>query len=237
MSDWDWDWILKGSGLTPQDFMPAATPQTPSSFTPPPGADSSATQVPLSAYGAPTTLQDPNAANWDEQTRAQVAMDALNGDLNKRGIAGKTYSDIHDALSDWADAAQPVQGQYATELNGAIYAMPGGGWQIGPAHSNGSLCGANGGCGTNVSTTEGAPDGGMYWGYIHTHPANGGLDIDDINSNNDPSGIGNAAFVSLPDGRIYGWTLGMPWTPDNKQNFASPTDQYLIRPAKFPFGQ
>lgn len=214
--------------------MRPATPQTPRRLRTPPDEDSSAAQVPLSVYGAPTTLQGPNIANYDDQTRAQLARDAVNAELNHRGIAGKIYSDIHDAVSDWADAAQPVQGQYATEVNGAIYAMPGGGWQIGPAHSNGSLCGKDGGCGTNVSTTEGAPDSGVYWGYIHTHPANGGLDVDDINSNNDPSGIGNAAFVTLPDGRIYGWNKGLGIQPDGHY---SPTYQYLVRPPRFSFGQ
>src|SRR5579884_3137621 len=61
MSDWDWGWLLKGSGLRPEDFMPP--PQMPSSFTPPPpGEDSSATQGALSAYGTPTTIEYPDSS-------------------------------------------------------------------------------------------------------------------------------------------------------------------------------
>lgn len=48
MSNWDWDWLLDGSGPKPEDFM-----------TPRPDEDSSATQV--SAYGPPMTIRDPNA--------------------------------------------------------------------------------------------------------------------------------------------------------------------------------
>jgi hypothetical protein len=232
MSDWDWDWLLKGSGLKPQDFMPA---QPPSSLTPPPDEDSSTTQVPLLAYQPPTTLQDPNAANFDDKTRAQLAQDALNVELSKRGIAGKIYSDIHDALGEWADAAQRVQGQYGTEVNSAIYAMPGGGWQVGPAHSNGSFCGANG-CNTTQPTYETLPGGGTRWGYIHTHPDNKALSASDLP---DPSHsivtnpLDNAAFAALPDGRIYGWNLGMAWLRDKQQNFQAPRYQYLVRPAQY----
>ena len=57
MSNWDWDWILKGSGLQPEDFMPTQAPRAPS----PTPTYSSASQVPLSAYGPPATIQDPNA--------------------------------------------------------------------------------------------------------------------------------------------------------------------------------
>jgi hypothetical protein len=74
MSDWDWDWILKGSRLQPQDFMPTANAS--SSLTPPPDEDSSAGQVPLSAYGPAMTIQDPNAPSPPD-----------NGGSSARGIA------------------------------------------------------------------------------------------------------------------------------------------------------
>lgn len=76
---------------------------------------------------------------------------------------------------------------------------------------------------------------GDYWGYIHTHPGNAGLDqVDEslIFSPDRGTGIGNAAFVSLPDGRIYGWNKGMQKVPDAEQDFANPRDQYIFRPAR-----
>jgi hypothetical protein len=226
MSDWDWDWLLDGSGLRPQDFMP--TPK----LLPPADGYPSASQVPPSAYG-PATLSNELAP--DDPVRGQQAQGALNSELTKRGVLGKTYSDIHDALSDWADAAQPIQGKYDTEVNSHIYAMPGGGWQIAPASSNGSHCSDGYRCSTNSMIDTPAPDGGQLWGYIHTHPWNQGLDEANRPDANPSTPVRNAAFVSLPDGRIYGWNAGMQKQPDKLQNFNSPIDQYLMRSVTSPF--
>jgi hypothetical protein len=144
-------------------------------------------------------------------------MGAFNAELNKRGVLGKVYPDLHAALGDWSDAAQPFQKQYGTELNSKTFAVPGG-WQIGTAYSNGSNC-MNGEICSSQMLGDDIP-GGFYWGSVHTHPDNSGeLDQADTKAVSAFNG-GGAAFVSLPNGQINGWNVGM----------SSPADQYIIRP-------
>ena len=80
MSDWDWDWLLDGSGLQPQDFNPAPAQKPPTS---PPGEYSGATQVPLSVYAPPIQLPDPNAGTPPDNATPTAA-----GAANALDVAG-----------------------------------------------------------------------------------------------------------------------------------------------------
>lgn len=148
--------------------------------------------------------------------RGQKALTALNAVMNQQGISGTTYPDFKTALGAWADAAQPIQRQYGTELNSKIY-LTNDGWQLGPAYSNGERTN------TNIIQDNGI-SGGSYWGYIHTHPENAGLDYPDEYSGkvySEGNETGGFAYVSLPNGQINGWapSMGLPDIP-----------QFIVRP-------
>jgi len=175
------------------------------------------------AYGSDMPIATKNERMPSDLANGNRAYGALNAELNRRHILGMVFPDFNTALGAWADAAQPYQKQYDTELNSKIYAVPGG-WQIGSAYSSGAHCSEGGICTTPISPNGDVP-GGLYWGYIHIHPDNSvGLsprDIDAAKSHAEwgVNKVGGGAFVALPNGQINGWNFGMP----------GPENQYIIR--------
>lgn len=184
------------------------------------------TAAPAGSYGSDMPIATRNEKMPPDLANGNEAYSALNSELNRRHVLGKTFPDFNTALGAWADAAQPYQKQFGTELNSKIYAVPGE-WQVGSAYSSGAHCSEGGICTTPISPNGDVP-GGLYWGYIHTHPDNSaGLspwDIDTAKSHAElgVGEVGGGAFVSLPNGQINGWNFGMP----------GPENQYIIRPPR-----
>jgi hypothetical protein len=179
--------------------------------------------APIAGYGSDMPIATRNETTPPDPANGNQAYDALNAELSRRHVLGTVFPDFNTALGTWADAAQPFQKQYDTELNSKIFAVPGG-WQIGSAYSNGSRCSQGGICTSPINPGADVSDG-LYWGYIHTHPDNsGGLDPADVNAATKRNELygGGGAFVSLPNGQINGWNSGMP----------GPESQYIIRPRR-----
>ncbi len=165
----------------------------------------------------------PSSLPSDEDSteeRGQKALAALNAELDRQHILRTVYPDFETALGAWADAARPIQRQYSTELNSNVY-LTRDGWQFGSAYSSGERSK------TNVIPDNEIP-GGSYWGYIHTHPDNRGLDFSDEYTGkvrSDRSETHGFAYVALPNGQINGWAPSMPWTDPHNQGA-----QFIIRP-------
>jgi hypothetical protein len=162
--------------------------------------------APTGGYGSDTAIATSTDPAPKDKAYGYKAMDALNAELKSKNILGTIFPEFNSALKAWGNTAQPFQKQYDTEFSSRIFAVPGG-WQIGPAYSDGSRCSLGPRC--TGSPLGGDVPGGVYWAYIHTHPDNSGpgMDQEDVNIAK-VQDVGG--YVSLPNGDIYGVAEGMP---------------------------
>lgn len=156
--------------------------------------------------------QERNPNSPATQAIANKAASEANSRLE--GVASKSHKTPGAAARAWANAVQPVSIKYNTEILSNIFSNGSGGAVLGNAVSDGLINSVT----ISTANLSVSPLGPNYpaIGYVHSHPENTMLSSNDrwraldmsldINKYRS-SPIYPQAFVSRPDGRVFGWSV------------------------------
>ncbi|ALN79551.1 RHS repeat-associated core domain-containing protein [Lysobacter antibioticus] len=160
---------------------------------------------------SPSSMVQERTDNAATGAIGRAASAEANSALAKAGVASSTYSSKGRAARAWANVVQKVANKYNTEIASRLFAAPNEKIVTGSATSDGFI--------TEVNPDFSESPNSLYVtvGYIHTHPRNSLFSGNDLNyvlgmyravngwGRNTSGAIDQTAFVSRPDGKVYGW--------------------------------